>query len=177
VRPCPEIRINRFEGRDEKQISIIFAFVNRDCHTCRKSASSLVSPSTTNHLSDSSTNDRIQKPRDHQDRFQCRAHGKRPRLDQVKDCAYDVLSLFRCLRFDRCIAGNRCDGLIILQAENLATSESRVSGNLKRGWVHGIEDIQFSERYRLSHVWRISFRFVIMAKDHCGIRLNIVHII
>jgi hypothetical protein len=64
------------------------------------------------------------------------------------DCADYGLSLVRCLRFDRWIVGNRCDGLIILQAQNLATSESPVPGNRERGWDGGIQEIRFSELYR-----------------------------
>jgi hypothetical protein len=135
----------------------------------------------------------------------------------------DVLSFYRS------VVRNRCDGLIILQAENVATSESPFPGNRKRGWPteygtsdflsftgrwagrtiqssdrkennrcdrlirlqtrnlatgesplasrqsleiakededRAIPDIQFSELYIPGRVWRMSFRFVIMAKCH-----------
>jgi hypothetical protein len=54
----------------------------------------------------------------------------------------DVVSL------SRFILGNRSDGLIILQVENLVTRELPVPGNRKRGSDRGISDIRFSELYR-----------------------------
>jgi hypothetical protein len=67
LRPCSEIRINRFEGRDEGQTAIIFAPLNRDSHIRQKLTFSVVYPDTTKRLSDSSTGNRIRKPPDHQD--------------------------------------------------------------------------------------------------------------
>jgi hypothetical protein len=66
LRRCSEIPIDRFEGRDEKQTPIIFAFLNLDSHTCRKSAFARVSPDTAKRLSGRSTGGRIGKPPDDQ---------------------------------------------------------------------------------------------------------------
>jgi hypothetical protein len=68
-------------------------------------------------------------------------------LDPATDSAYHLPSLFRCPTSHRCIVSIRCDGLIILQAEDLATSESLVLGNRNRGWDRGMEEIRFSELY------------------------------
>jgi hypothetical protein len=62
----------------------------------------------------------------------------RPHFDEKSD----VVSFYRF------IVGDRCNALIMVQAENLATDESLVPGNRKKGWDRGIQDFWFSELYR-----------------------------
>jgi hypothetical protein len=130
LRPCSEIRIKRFEGGDERQTPIIFALLNLDSHTCRKSAFSLVpqtppsvlptAPLATgfgNCLTLRTTSDAV--------------------IMAKVDCWIRLTMVHMtdslCSNVRGCIVGNQCDGLIILQAENLATGESPVPGNRKRG--------------------------------------------
>jgi hypothetical protein len=66
---CSEIRMKRFEGGDERQTTIIFAILNLDSQTCRKSAFSLVSPDNAKQTFRQLHCDRTEKPPDHQDRL------------------------------------------------------------------------------------------------------------
>jgi hypothetical protein len=121
-----EIRIKRFEGGDERQTPIIFALLNLDSHTCRKSAFSLVSPDNAKQAfrqlhwrqdpettrPSGSSSDAVIMAKDH-----CWI---RLNIVQITNL---VVRISHIVSLRRAIVCQRCDGLIILQAENLATSE------------------------------------------------------
>jgi hypothetical protein len=107
--------------------------LNRDSQPSGKSAFSLVSPDTAKRLSGSSTGDRIRKSPDHQNHLPMQWSWEKT----IVEIRRNIVSFYRS------IVCSRFDGLIILQAENLTTSESPVPGNRKRGWDRGIQGSDF----------------------------------